>query len=148
MKDYSKLLEANVISTLSFGITEISISDVENIEKAQIGYGVDSRGEKIEAWPEHWIVIGHENLSGDPIFIDLEEEDIAVCTAMEGMGDWSEVLISKSLKGFIDSLQFLAHYSNQPPIKEDAKELIRGKLMKLSGLEELDFWENILFLED
>ena len=52
-------------------------------------------------WQPQWFVIGMETLIGDPVFVDLDDPNLPVFTAMHGMGSWRAVRLAPSLEGFL-----------------------------------------------
>lgn len=88
---------------------DIILCSKESSKKEQIGYSVKPNGEPLYGfddgdWQEGWYVIGRESLCGDPIFIDLNDPEIPVYTAMHGSGAWVEKLLASSYEHFIDLL--------------------------------------------
>lgn len=78
----------------------------EEFEEGQLGYSVgeednsltgDSKGD----WEETWYVIGYDENLGDPIFVDIEDKNYPVMTAMHGEGDWELELMFSSLNEFL-----------------------------------------------
>ncbi|PFH90579.1 hypothetical protein [Bacillus sp. AFS088145] len=68
-----------------------------------IGYiinenGASLCGDGIGDWKEKWIVIGYEEMCGDPVFVDVDHDNYPIYTAMHGDGDWDPILILKSIK--------------------------------------------------
>ncbi len=64
------------IARVSLGYTTVVIFSESELEEAQVGYsesdsGETFRGEKKGDWKKSWLVIGFEDLCGDPIFVDL-----------------------------------------------------------------------------
>jgi hypothetical protein len=89
---------------------DIILYSNESSVKEQIGYSVKPNGDSLYGfeegdWQEGWYVIGRESQCGDPIFIDLNDPDIPVYTAMHGAGIWNEELLASSYKEFIDMVK-------------------------------------------
>lgn len=75
------------------------------LAEEQIGYSVtpDGRslvGEAVGDWRQEWLVVAREDLTGDPFFVDLNEESLPVFSAMHGEGSWDPSPVSDSLTGF------------------------------------------------
>ena len=83
--------------TLAWPHVPITLYSVEEIPGKQKGY-ID------HGWQPGWVVIGHDDLCGDPIFVDTSEADSAVLTAAHGEGSWEAVPIAKSLGVLIASM--------------------------------------------
>ncbi|GAB2454710.1 hypothetical protein GCM10011375_02290 [Hymenobacter qilianensis] len=116
MKDLNKikifLLEAKDIS---LGYSEIKFVDYDDLDAAQIGYKVDSKGNNLTSinegdWQEEWLVIANDDL-GDPIIVDTSSPDLAVLTAAHGEGDWEPQVIAESLDDFKEILNILNNSS-------------------------------------
>ena len=63
------------------------ITKMATLNKAQIGYAVDKKGASlvnndIGNWQGSWLVIATDTELGDPYFIDLADEHLAVYTAI------------------------------------------------------------------
>ncbi|MGQ0455255.1 hypothetical protein ACT4UM_28970 [Bacillus sp. SS-TM] len=56
----------------------IELFNSEEIEEGQLGYSFDEEGD----WKEGWIVIGIDSYLGDPIFVDSNDENCPVYTAI------------------------------------------------------------------
>ncbi len=102
---YKELLNTLAIPAVSLGYTAVRVYGVNELEEAQIGYAIDPSGTSLVdgepgSWERKWVVIGHEDGCGDPIFIDTETEDFPVYTAMHGTGNWEPKLIATGLRNF------------------------------------------------
>lgn len=136
----------NLRSSRQWPDVGLTIYPLDEIEEGQIGYRFDPNGISLigagDRWRHNWIVIGHDNLSGDPIFIDIEGVDIPVFTSAHGQGSWESDLIAKSAVVFFDSLNVV-------------DSVQRGALPLRSGLAriaeenansdiDLEFWSLLL----
>ena len=129
---------------VTIGYTTICLFAESELVEGQKGYSVDPNGkiltgEKDGDWKKSWLVIGHEELCGDPIFVDLDLEHLPVFTAIHGIGSWNETLIADNFESFIKSLEFLA--------ESTSKEDTLGKIKSLNQQADFEFWE-LLFEED
>ncbi|EEM14081.1 hypothetical protein [Bacillus pseudomycoides] len=78
----------------------------EEFEEGQLGYSVDEEdnsltGDSEGDWKETWYVIGYDENLGDPIFVDIEDKNYPVMTAMHGEGDWEPEVMFSSLNEFL-----------------------------------------------
>ncbi|MFT8320852.1 MAG: hypothetical protein ABF649_08105 [Bacillus sp. (in: firmicutes)] len=90
------------IETLS-----IHLFSREEFEEGQLGYSVDEEGNSLTGnnegdWKATWYVIGYDELLGDPIFIDIENKNYLVMTAMHGEDDWEPEVLFSSLNEFLE----------------------------------------------
>jgi hypothetical protein len=88
------------------GTVSIHLFTREEFEEGQIGYSVDQEGNSLTGnnegdWKESWYVIGYDEDLGDPIFVDIENKNYPVMTAMHGAGDWEPEVTFSSLDEFI-----------------------------------------------
>lgn len=88
---------------------DIILYSEESSKKEQLGYSIKPNGEPLYGfdegdWQEGWYVIGRESLCGDPIFIDLNDPEIPVYTAMHGCGAWNEQLLAPNYNQFVELL--------------------------------------------
>jgi hypothetical protein len=108
MADYETEL-GDLPSEVSFGVATIRIAKPDCLKLLQVGCGIDSRGMPLigEAegdWRATWVVIGSDDTSGDPIFIDTAIEGFPVYTAMHGAGRWRPTRIASNLTGLKHAL--------------------------------------------
>ncbi|MCP4177197.1 MAG: hypothetical protein GY756_05465 [bacterium] len=141
------------INEVSFGYHTIYLYDEKTIPSLQIGYSVDQSGKtlidnKSGSWQENWLVIGHDEMTGDPIFIDTSDDVFPVYTAIHG-GDWEPSAISSSFDCFVSALFVINKYSKNRinpvelennPIKD---EEVKTALAEINDIIETDFWELI-----
>ncbi|HZG73434.1 MAG TPA: hypothetical protein VEY51_18000 [Chondromyces sp.] len=85
----------------------IHLFSSEEFEEGQLGYSVDEEGKSLTGnnegdWKETWFVIGYDEDLGDPIFIDIEDKNYPVMTAMHGEGDWEPEVMFSSLNEFLE----------------------------------------------
>jgi hypothetical protein len=100
-------------------------------------------------WQETWLVIGFDEMCGDPIFVDLAKPEYPVYTAMYGTGQWDPSLVAASFEGFVAALK-LVHASSRGrhnPVALEKKALSRAERSALrKGLRcigahaDMDFW--------
>lgn len=158
VNQYIELRDSVPLRSISFGRTTISLFKEKELRKAQIGYSVDSKGKSLCGskegdWRESWLVIADEDVCGDPIFIDLANDDLPVYTAINGEGDWEPKLIANSFQGFIQVLEQIksaskgrenpAKLEKHPLSKEEFNSVL--KLIKQSNpTASFHFWEQLL----
>ncbi|MCU5459850.1 hypothetical protein OCA96_09205 [Bacillus cereus] len=88
----------------------IELFNSEEIEEGQLGYSVDDEGQSLTGngdgdWKEGWIVIGIDLYLGDPIFVDSNDENCPVYTAMHGEGDWESECIAERIEVVIEKVK-------------------------------------------
>lgn len=142
-----------------FGFTGFAIESEDNFEEAQVGYRTHLNGEDLIGsgagdWQQTWYVIGRDTIVGDPFFVDLGSEGLAVYTAIHGTGSWEPDLVSTSLEGYISAVQFLQQKSGQDSDliepdentirDEKALAAILSRLIALCGQDAHSFWENFI----
>ena len=150
-------LESISLEPVSFGWTALRIHRPEEREEAQIGYSIDPDGRSLVSdeegsWKDNWVVIGYEDLIGDPIFVDVGVEGYPVYTAMHGTGSWNPILIARSIR-FSEALGIIAVLSegrdnpeelrrNPLPITERDEAI--QKIRELDPNIDIGFWERWL----
>lgn len=87
----------------------IHLFSSEEFEEGQLGYSVDEEGNSLTGnnegdWKETWFVIGYDEDLGDPIFVDIEDKNYPVMTAMHGEGDWEPEVMFSSLNEFLENV--------------------------------------------
>jgi hypothetical protein len=103
---------------IEIGYTGLSLVPLEEIPEAQRGYGDLPRG-SAASWKPSWIVVGHESLCGDPVFIDSEASGIPVYTAAHGEGAWNPFMVAPSSSSFFEIVRKLAALAKgrESPVK-------------------------------
>jgi hypothetical protein len=144
---------------ISLGYSEINIFTLENIEKQQVGYSVNENGKSLVGnksgdWKKNWIVIATDNMD-DPIFVDIENQNLPVFIAEHGNGDWEENYIAISIENFsriLNDLQQLSIKRANPvqieenPISETELEMFLSKTKDENKGMDVEYWE--IFLEN
>ena len=110
IQPYLELRNKLLIDSVSFGHTTVTLFMANELKDAQVGYRVSDSGEPFTGeeegdWKDSWLVIGYEDLCGDPIFVDFATPEFPVFTAAHGEGDWSPEMIASSFQGFTQALQ-------------------------------------------
>src|SRR5688572_860252 len=90
---YRKVHATQSVSEVALGYRTVVILDPDGLDNAQVGYsrapdGSDLTGPDDGAWRRSWVVVGHEDQRGDPLFVDTASGEWPVYTAMHGEGMW------------------------------------------------------------
>lgn len=88
------------------------------VEDAQVGFAVDAdgaalSGEGLAGWQSSWVVIAQDTELGDPYFVDINNDKMAVYTAIYGEAGWETELVASSLTNFLLCLALLVENSSQ-----------------------------------
>ncbi len=124
----------------------------------QVGYSVSPEGQSLIGdkqgdWLENWIVIGHEEQCGDPIFIDKSAPNFPVYTAMHGEGSWDPEQIAASLDGFrkaLSAITRIARGRENPvglennPLSQSDRDSALAEIRLHNAEVNLEFWDNLL----
>jgi hypothetical protein len=157
MDSYEKVLEG-ILNEVSFGYETIRVYREPGLQALQIGYSIGPTGEPLTGeqasdWQTEWIVIGYEECSGDPIFIDSLTERFPVYTAIHGEGSWEAKQIAVSLDAFGRALSAVAAVANgrENPVALESNPLTQSeKQTTLAAIQsdnpglDLEFWEILL----
>lgn len=97
---------------LCIGYSGITFLKVEELNKGQIGYSRNEDGNSFidgqeGYWREEWLVIGQDELLGDPIFVDTKSEALTVFSAIHGEGKWEPYIVAHSFSNFINIIEHL-----------------------------------------
>ncbi len=135
---YVEKLKETFFNEITIGLTTICIFSEDKIDENQLGYSVDSEGNSLVGesdgdWKKNWLVIGYEDLCGDPIFTDIETENFPIFSAIHGMGSWKENLIADNFECFVKSLEIAA--------KCKMKESCLEEIKNLNKKSDFEFWE-------
>jgi len=132
------------------------------LNKAQIGYSIDKNGtslinigsdteNKSGNWQSSWVVIAKDTELGDPYFIDMNDEHLAVYTALaEEENQWQRTLVSSALEGFSKCLTAIHQQCQQKSAMYlpdencifdlEVLETFGKQLVELAQTN--DFWQN------
>ena len=155
---YEEALRHLPFRSVSFGAMAIRLYEIERLQSAQIGYSVAPDGSSLTsnqegAWRDRWLVIGYEDLSGDPIFIDVLQKDCPVYTAMHGEGSWDARLIASSIGGFAIALATVAGLAkgrenmvalDANPLPRTESEVAMAEIQANNPGAGMSFWEDWL----
>lgn len=136
---------------------DFNFFNIEDIEEEQIGYSIDEDGNSLVSdeegsWESGWIVIGCENLCGDPIIIDTKEEGFPITLLMHGMGDWGAgTYLSESIDKFINEIKCINNFIDEKSMKSTnpritCKELddLIYEIIEEDECGDADTWKNML----
>ena len=152
---YEEALKSIPIRSVSLGSTTVYLFDVEQLNEEQVGYSVDEDSNSLVSdeegsWKKEWLVIGYEDLCGDPIFIDALADGFPVYTAMHGAGSWNACLIASTLKGFAGALEIISSLSagrespvelEANPIPPNERDRALDEIRKNNPGAGMEFWE-------
>ncbi|HWZ43515.1 MAG TPA: hypothetical protein VNW97_08550 [Candidatus Saccharimonadales bacterium] len=142
----------------SFGCCKLRIYRSPELESAQNGYSIGTNGESLTGdedgdWSRNWVVIGYDDTSGDPLFIDTSEEGYPVYTAMIGQGRWDRQRIAVSLTGFSHALSAIAAVAEgrehpvtleQNPLTQSEGDNVLASIRQQNPNMDVRFWETLL----
>lgn len=78
---------------------------IELFNSEEIEEGQSLVGNEEGDWKEGWIVIGIDSYLGDPIFVDSNDENCPVYTAMHGEGEWEPECIAERIEDIIEKVK-------------------------------------------
>jgi len=156
VQHYLNLKNKLPVESVSLGYKTVTLFAAHELHDAQIGYSISDSGdsfvgEQAGDWKENWLVIGYEELCGDPIFVDLSKSELPVFTAAHGDDDWNPVLIGSSLDGFVQALLKVKRVSQgrtnpvqleHNPVSEIEREKLLSRIVELNQNASLEFWAN------
>lgn len=149
---YIKIRNSTPTDEISYGYRTVTLFSESELDEEQLGYNVNSiTGEIDDEWKENWLVIGREDLLGEPLFIDLQIEELPVYTTTHGEGVWNPELVASSFKNFIESLLEVRRVSNgrsypaeleRNPLPDAEREQVLNRIAELNGNVSVEFWES------
>src|SRR5258705_4657860 len=156
VRNYIEVRNDLSLEGVSLGYTTVTLFAAAELKDAQVGYsvsdsGVPFTGEQEGNWRDSWFVIGYEDFSGDPLFVDIAKPEFPVFTAGHGEGDWSPTMIASSFQGFVKALEEIKRLSegrNNPvqlernPVSAVERERALSRIAELNQNVSLEFWEN------
>lgn len=157
-EDFIKIVKSNTIRNISIGYDDIFLFDIDNIEKEQVGYSIDPNGNLLVtdeegSWKTDWLVIGFNENTGDPFFVDTSLNDFPVYTSMHGEDIWDPTMISDSYINFIEILKCIQKLSvgrenpvaiEANPLSDEEVDNLISKIEKKNLRSEIWYWESLL----
>lgn len=152
-----ELLSDFELADVYFGSEGFRIFSTSEIPDGQLGYarhpdGSDLTGIHEGDWRANWIVFGCDTSVGDPYFVDVDDPNLPVFTAMHGAGAWEPEAVSGSLEAFLGCLKYLktvssGDYAQIEPdettlVDEEALAKLEAQLNGLNGGG--SFWTEFL----
>jgi hypothetical protein len=149
------------VREIRLGYREVVVFSPENLDEEQIGFSRGEDGSILSGdspgdWRKNWIVVGREDETGDPLFVDSGDSALPVYTAIHGEGEWEPELLSTSFSGFIEALMAIHDISgnrdnpvklDSNPLSESEAEKLLAKISKSTKVEDVSFWESWITTE-
>ncbi|UUZ79100.1 hypothetical protein LJK88_28185 [Paenibacillus sp. P26] len=159
-KDLVATVHSFPFHEISLGYRTVTLFAEEQLEQAQVGYSIDLKGQSLcgteeGSWLAQWLVIGFEDETGDPIFVDVHDEQFPVYSAVHGQGDWRPFQIAVSLTKFVTALGYIKELSHgrenpvaleQNPIPSIKRKEVLDRISQDNQGIDIEFWET--WLED
>jgi hypothetical protein len=156
MKQYIEIRRKVSLNDVSLGYQTVRLIPVDELNEAQRGYSIAESGETLTgdyegAWKSNWLVIARDELLGDPLFVDLDDEDLPVFTAEHGERAWSPIIVSSSFKGFIQALEEVDRIGQgrrnpveleRNPFSDADRKQSLNRIAEVCGDVSFEFWES------
>ena len=140
------------------GYSEIIFFSIDDLDKEQVGYRIDSKGKSLMGnnagdWRDTWVIFGVDRMLGNPIFIDISTQSIM--TAVHGEGVWEPIIIADSVDTFRRIIQNLKQLSinretpveiEKKPIRKEESEQFLSQTRAANPKADISYWE--CFLEN
>ena len=155
IEEYIEVRKAIPLEKVSCGYRTVTLFSAAALAEGQVGYSVGEAGEDLTGendgdWRANWLVIGDEDICGDPILVDLSETDLPVFTAAHGQGRWDPEMLASSLAGFVKALAEIDRVSQNRrnpvlleahPLSKVERERVLKQIAKVIGKANLEFWD-------
>jgi hypothetical protein len=155
IEEYIEVRKAIPLEKVSCGYRTVTLFSAAELAEGQVGYSVGEAGEDFTGesegdWRANWLVIGDEDVCGDPIFVDLSESDLPVFTAAHGQGRWDPEILASSFAGFVKALAEVDRVSQtrrnsvqleRHPLSKVEREQVLKQIAKVNGKANLEFWD-------
>lgn len=156
---YEKVRENFPTGEVKYGCGGIKLLSAADFEDGQVGYSIAPDGTSLcdgetGSWQPNWFVIGHETICGDPLFVDVNDENMPVFTAMHGESTWEPNQVSASLDAFVKCVREFSRISvgrSNPiereanPLTDDERIVYLRRIAELNGTSAAaEFWDILL----
>ncbi|MDG1751887.1 MAG: hypothetical protein P8I03_09545 [Thalassotalea sp.] len=133
------------------------LTNEKDFKQAQVGFSIDKNGANISGnsegtWQRTWVVVAKDTELADPYYVDLNDENLTVYTAIfcEEINQWQSTIVSSTLSGFIECISLLFNFTeqNQPQFIPDSSSIFDLEKLEIFGIqlatisENTDFWKN------
>ncbi len=140
MSVLDKLFERN-INEVEIGLSNIHLYSKEELEEAQIGYRVDNNGNPIRDWiGENYLVVGNDSAYGDPIIVDLSDEELTVYSMFHD--DWKS--LRKIANSFSQYINILNKIDKVDLSNEQEKNKLISNILEIIPKEGIEYWNSII----
>ncbi|MCO4800074.1 MAG: hypothetical protein KC484_12705 [Colwelliaceae bacterium] len=128
--------------------------NMKEFEQYQVGFSVDKNGANLTGnakgmWQKSWCVVAKDTELGDPYYIDLVDNELAVFTAVfnEITVQWESFIVASSLKGFLECIELLFHFTEQkePQYTPSSMSIFDLEKLESFGMKLADICENTEF---
>jgi|SoiMethySBSTD1v2_1073268.scaffolds.fasta_scaffold03177_20 hypothetical protein len=160
LTEFIKRLESFAPVEVTIGMAGVELFPPAAIPGEQVGYahspgGEDLCGNRPGDWQRSWVVFGRETLCGDPLFVDADDPQFPVFTAMHGEGSWEPNLVSDSFAAFAATMQEMSRLSSgrqdseleENPLSPAERKSLVKTLRRLSPSAAPDFWLGLFEVE-
>ena len=151
---FIKARQATTIQKVSCGYLTVTLFSPEELDDAQIGYRASETGEDLTGinegdWNPNWLVIGHEDRCGDPIFVDVSRSTLPVFTAAHGQDRWDPELLAFSFSGFVLALNEVDRVCvnrrnpvelKRNPLSPGERETLLRQIAAMTETSNHEFW--------
>lgn len=148
----------NSVNSFTIGYKGIDFLMTDEVEAEQDIFTKDSHGRTLITgkrgdWKEEWLVIGYEDLSGNPIFVNTKSPVLRVSSAQTDDYGWDPFYIAESidnLKGIVELLQTVAqgradeNELEANPISDEERQRILDEIKKQNPNVDMWFWAGFL----
>lgn len=132
-------------------------TDEKIFNQAQVGYSIDKNGANIAAnsegtWQSTWLVIAKDTELADPYYVDLNDKQLAVYTAIfcQDTNQWQSTLVASTLSGFLECISLLYQFTEQtePQFIPNSNSIFDLEKLEACGIqlatisEHTDFWKS------
>lgn len=152
---FRQLRAAAATNRVSIGYSGICLFPLDQLQAAQQGYGIIPEGDETD-WRPEWVVVGNEELCGDPVFIDIDDDEFPVYTAAHGMENWRPQLLAFSFRHFLqimEQLQELSRRRANPvqlqnhPVTQEENDAFVEFIRHQSPDVDFHFWRGLYDIE-
>ena len=129
------------INDIEIGLSIIHLYSKEEFDDAQIGYRVTKKGEKINEWiGENFYVIGNDSCCGDPIIVDISDDNLPVYNMFHD--DWS--MLDKITNSYKQYLDILKEIDNTDLSDEVCVSELTKKIIDNTPKDGADYWDALM----
>lgn len=127
-------------TSFTYGYDGIDFVPIDELSRVQAQYRGEGWGGM--GWGRDWYVVARRTIHGDPIFVDASKPELAVMTAVHGMGEWTPMPVAPTWRAFVQAVERVRVFSKgreypvaleENPPSDAERQALQDDLVRILG---------------